>query len=879
MVKDIRVLRRNQQVVPWRREKIEIALRKAFIDENAEPEKAVTIAEAVEQKIFSRGLPLVDIETIQDVVEQELQLAGFSEIAQSYRAYRLHRQELRESANHHSDISHDEYCVRFENGEEELWTLEKWECLLKTALQDLSVPLSVEELVAHIRKVLVPEMPYDNFKREVLSQVLRLAEQDPGYSRLAARLRLIFLYREVLGHDLAFSDFESLSQAVKSYFQDYITRGIQEKWLDARLGEFDLDILSDALNLRLDFECDWEDLSLLVQEYLFRDEDGIQELPQIFWMRVAMGVFIEDAGRTESNVIELYFALSHHLLMLSTPTLLYAGTCHPQLLPSYVYTLRDSMKDIMSRGIAENAYASKWGAGLGGCWTAIRAKGSFIEGTQGTTEGVRPFLELHAKQLAIANQGPNRRSGAGCAYLDIWHRDAEDFVELRKQLQAQLPPRKEPELQTSLLIPDLFMKRLEESDAVWTFFDPCDVPDLESLVGTEFESRYLHYEQLVKEGKLPGKSIPIIPFWQKILAFIFETGFPRVAFKDLLNRSNMGSPHGMIPCSSLFGESAMNVSDQETAGSAFGSISLTGHLKSDGGFDFEQFKETIHLAVKALDAVLDATDFISENVQRHCEHYRGISLGLMGLHQFLRVQGVAMDSDSAREWISQISEFLAYHTLLASTELAVSKGVAPAFEGSLWSEGKFFFDETPRVSLLQLPWDELRNIIRERGLRNIYLLSHAPTSRTSTLCRTSAGLLPIRSNATLLRLPNGEMIVRLLPQLVDALKEKEIWTPTFGNQLGYLDGDLSAMQGLPEELCRVYATASQLEMEPILALFGLVQSWIDQAQSLPLFFHHPTFSQLSGALKTAWRSGIKTLGRVYTERLIMQEKSRIKFAE
>jgi ribonucleoside-diphosphate reductase alpha chain len=483
----------------------------------------------------------------------------------------------------------------------------------------------------------------------------------------------------------------------------------------------------------------------------------------------------------------------------------------------------------MVRGIGENAFASKWGAGLGGSWSAIRGAGSKIGGTGGISEGIIPFLELHQHQLAIANQGSHRRPGAGCAHLDMWHGDVEAFIDLRKNLAAKTGVRHDPELRTCLWIPDLFMERLADRDGRWTLFQPQDVGDLLSLWGDGFSRRYAHYEGLAADGKIWSKGLSIQKIWQKILALMLETGFPRLAFGDSFNRHHAHRDGARVAASGLFGETAMAIGAEETAGSAFGTISIPAHLDAAGHWDGDRYRRTIHLAVQALDAVLDATAFPSPAMGDHCRKYRSLSLGLAGLHDFLRMRLIPLDSPAGERATDQLFETLCR-------------------ESSVASDG-----------------------------RNGYRNAQAPTTRTARLLGVSPGSLPAVSNVTKISLPSGEKIWVLDANLVKILRHRGLWSAELGEQLAYLDGDLEAFPEIPDAIRRAHAPAFSLDPEKFLSLAATIQKNLDQSQYLPLYLRMPTFTQLSTLLQMAWKKDLKTIGPLVTSHAWIHERARAKF--
>ncbi|MDR3317082.1 MAG: hypothetical protein LBS68_03395 [Puniceicoccales bacterium] len=843
MEREIWVRRRNRQVVPWQRGKIEIAIRKALLAEKGSEDGAAAVADAVEREIFSRGISPVDIETIQDAVQDALLASGEENIALSYATYRRRRREGREDSE--SKTSQQTLTfVHHPDGTVRCWTDELWLERIGVAARGLNLPEKSEELIAVLRRGVGDGPTAEELRKMVLSNALRRAKTDPSYGRFAAGLGLQFSYEEVLGYDVQVTNSNAVAMEQKSYFLRYIKDATANALLDHRLENFNVGVLANALDISRDTLLDWSAFDLLSEEFLLRSHGHPMETPQIFWMRVAMGIFIGDAGRGENHVLELYDALSRLEFCPASTTLLYAGTPNQQLLPSYVYVLRDTMEDIMVRGIAENAFASRWGAGLCGSWSHIRGKDSEIGGSRGVSEGIEPFLQLHRHQLAIANQGSHRRRGAGCATLDLWHWDLETFIELRRKMVKFCHGSCEPELRTCLWVPDLFMERLEEKDGYWTLFQPMDVPGLAGLWGVAFEENYLAAEALAVRGKICSRQFPIQELWKKILALAFETGFPTLAFKDTFNRSHYLALKKYIPASSLFGEMAMAANFSETAAGAFGTISLLAHSSPTGTVDREKFRGTIRLAMEALDSILSVSTFPSESIARHCDYYRGLCLGLAGLHDVLRRRGLPFDSPEAEREAETIFGELSDETKKVSESLARQLGPCGA----------------------------------DPILRNAYRTVGTANTRTAKLLGVFPGACPAVRNGHSVSMPDGNRVWILDAFLADTLKARNLWRDDLGERLNHMEGDVAAFPELPEDLRAIFATAFDCNPERLLAIAAGIQRQIDQSQALPLRLRMPTLSQLSSLMVLAWKLGIKSIGPTLTAQSLASERAREKFS-
>lgn len=871
MERDLRVRRRNGQIVPWNRGKIEVAVRKAFLAQGQPEEAAPAVAAAVERHVAAQAAdPTVGMETIQDAVLGELLRRGEEQVATAYAAYREERRKERER-NESTAGQQAVRFVRYVDGSLRCWGDELWERWLAGPLREARLPIGAEELLPILLRDVPDELTADELRNLVLSNALRPCKEDPRYGRLGTTLGRQFLHEEIFGESCDGSDGKLTEVLQRERFSNYLDRAIGLGLLDQRLGAMDRKVLAEQLDLSRDELFDWSAFDLLYREFLLREGDRVIELPQWFWMRVAMGLHVktDEKIRTE-KIIKLYGALSRLEFCPASTTLLYAGTPNPHLLPSYVYVLEDNMQDIMLRGIAENAFASRWGAGLGGSWSHIRGRGSRIGGSRGISEGVMPLLDLHRHQLAIANQGSHRRSGAGCAYLALWHGDLEEFIELKKTFAPNRFGQKEGNLRTCLWIPDLFMERLAEGKNHWTLFQPNEVPELLSAAGEEFAENYRRCEARAEAGAIWSKSIPVEELWQKIVAGAFETGFPCLAFADNFQRGWTDGV-GTIESSSLFGESAMAVGPGEVGASAFGTISLPAHRAPDDTLNEKHFCRTIHLAVETLDNILSITELHSVGAARHCNRCRSLSLGLAGLHDLLRRQDIAFDSELALRQTAHIFEVLSHTALAASTNLARERGPCP-----LGRPGRPFHNP-PDPAAAALDWDALREEIARHGLRNGYLLAGAPTSRTAVLLTVSPGTVPAVRNLRNVQLPTGERLWVLDPLLADRLRA--LGRDDLIGPLSHLEGDVSAFPELPENLRRSSATAFDLDQEKLIALAANIQQRIDQSQHLPCHLTMPTFQRLSSLMQSAWLQGIKVIGPFLSSHDLLRERARAEVAE
>ena len=588
------------------------------------------------------------------------------------------------------------------------------------------------------------------------------------------------------------------------------------------------------------------------------------ETPQFFWMRVAMGLFLREEKNREDWTIRLHALYKSRRFCSSTPTLFNAGTLHSQLSSCYLYQVNDTIESIMIRGIAENAFLSKWAGGLGGSWTSVRGTGSYIKGTNGESQGIIPFLKLHNDQLVAVNQGGKRR-GSGCAYLETWHNDIEDFLELRKNTGDDR--RRTHDMNTANWIPDLFMKRLKNRQS-WTLFLSNEVPDLHETFGADFERRYVAYEALAKEGKIFGKELPAIELWKKMLGMIFETGHPWITFKDPCNVRSPQDHVGVIHSSNLCTEITLNTSAEETAVCNLGSVVLDSHLKADGSIDHALLRETVTVAVRALDNVIDINFYPTKAAEVSNLRHRPVGMGVMGLQDCLYRRDISFASEAAVEFNDEIMEAVAYYAYDTSADLAAERGTYSSYKGSKWDRGLLPQDT---VDLLErergepievkrggrMDWAPVRAKIAKQGMRNSNVLAIAPTATISNIVGSSPCIEPTYKNLFVKSNLSGEF-TELNGYLVRDLKKLGLWSQDMMQQIKYFDGELKDIPEIPQAIKDKYLTAFTIENKWLIDAAARRQKWIDQAQSLNLFLPTPDLKMLSHMYQYAWRTGLKT---------------------
>jgi len=863
------LLRRNGQVVPWNTNKIEIAVRKAFLALHLDSDPAVGVTRAVTERVRDAKLSIVHIEDLQDIVQEELMKAGHFKAAEAYILYRSRRADQRELEKPAESVETQEVlvAVQRQDGTSYLWNGADLKARIQYACIGLDLNMTPDEINQELRRSVFDELSEADLKKTILLNAKALIERDADFAKFAGRMLLTYLYEEVLNWDILVDGVGQLRDAHRRGFRSYLERAVSIERLSPRLLDYDTDRLADALDPSADLGFDYLGIQTLYDRYLIVDKSGPTrrlETPQFFWMRVAMGLFLEEPEDREGWVVRLYNLYKSRRFCSSTPTLFNAGTLHSQLSSCYLYKVDDSIESIMVRGIAENAFLSKWAGGLGGSWTSVRGTGGYIKGTNGESQGVIPFLKLHNDQLVAVNQGGKRR-GSGCAYLETWHNDILDFLELRKNTGDER--RRTHDMNTANWIPDLFMKRME-SRQDWTLFRANQTPDLHDLYGKAFEERYAYYEKQAEAGKIYGKKIPAIDLWKSMLKMLFETGHPWITFKDPCNVRSPQDHCGVIHSSNLCTEITLNTGKDETAVCNLGSVVLDQHLKSDGSLDHDKLRDTIRVAVRALDNVIDINFYPTDAARTSNLRHRPIGMGVMGLANALFTRNVSFASDEAVAFNDEFMEAIAYYAYEASSDLAKERGTYSTYTGSKWDRGLLPQDtlallETERGEPLDIPhggkmdWKPLREKIAKQGMRNSNVLAIAPTATISNIMGTTPCIEPVYKNLFVKSNLSGDFIV-LNAELVRDLKDRGLWTQEMRDNMKYFDGELGDIPNMPEDLKRKYATAFGISFEYIIGAAARRQKWIDQSQSVNLFLGSPDLKTLSHMYRAAWRQGLKT---------------------
>jgi ribonucleoside-diphosphate reductase alpha chain len=852
------LIRRDGTVVPWNIEKIKHAVELAFISQHQSPERADKISRAVTKNILDEGLSFIHIENVQDCVQEELMRQGEYKIAEAYILYRAERAKMRELSDIEKEYTATQdqgpiIVVKNANDDSFLWDGSELHKRIAFANAGLDSHLTFDEILSSLKEGISSEVSISELKNYIIKNAQRLIEKDPVLAVFAARIQLLYLYEDIFDWNCTIDSLECLNEKQAIAFVKYVKTAVADSLLHRDMLKYDLEQLSRALDITCDREFDAIALQSLKEHYFMRNFDNrILETPQMLWMRVAMGAFLAKE-HAENDVIECYKLMRDRKFCLATPTLYYAGTPKAQMMSSYVFYVEDNMQSIMTRGISDNAFIAKWGGGIAGSWTNVREKGARILGTRGRAPGVIPFLRLHQHQLAIANQGIERRRGRGAAYLEIWHSDIMEFIDYRKRhVNGSIP---NDTLGTVLWIPDIFMRRLQQ-DADWTLLNSEEARSLHELYGDEFDRKYEKLERRVVEGKAPGKMVTCREIWQKVMQRIFEAGYPKIAFKDTCNRANM-CKNGTIHGAGLCLEHVMNTSYDETAACNTGALDINKHLMPDGSLDKNALCHTIAVATRTLDAMIDANFFPSQAAETFAKKYRAIGLGMMGLQNAFYNKNLSFNSEEAIRFSEECAEIISYETINESCELAKKHGACQVFESSEWAKGKLPRDFAKDQSTGTLSWDVLRDKVKKNGIRNAYLNAFSPTRKIARLLGCYPELSPATKNVFTKRLDDNYEMMIISPELVRILKKSGIWNKAIHKQIRYFEGELAAIDEIPESIREMFSTAYMIDNEAIIEGAARRQKWIDQSQSLRLFLGSPNLKTLSDMFVLAWKKGVK----------------------
>ncbi len=881
---DYKIIRRNGAVVGFEPDKIAVAMTKAFLAVSGNTaaasagvrEKVGALTEAVVQSLMRRHPAggTFHIEDVQDQVELAMMRAGEHQVARSYVLYREERaRERAKRVQEAAEAQKPRINVMIGDAKVPL-DIAKLEALIAGACANLGAEVDPKRILDATLRDLYDGVPLEEVHKCAILAARMLIEQDPDYSYVTARLLLHTIRREVLGEEVTQAE---MSTRYAEYFPTFISQGVKAQLLDERLHSYDLKRLGAALMPERDMLFNYLGLQTLYDRYFLHISERRIELPQAFFMRVAMGLSLNEINR-EARAIEFYNVLSTFDFMSSTPTLFNSGTQRSQLSSCYLTTVADDLDGIYE-AIKENALLSKFAGGLGNDWTPVRALGSYIKGTNGKSQGVVPFLKVVSDTAVAVNQG-GKRKGAVCCYLETWHLDIEEFLELRKNTGDDR--RRTHDMNTANWIPDLFMKRVMEGGE-WTLFSPSDVPDLHDKFGKDFEEAYSIYEKKAARGELKlHKKVAAQSMWRKMLTMLFETGHPWITFKDAANIRSPQSHVGVVHSSNLCTEITLNTNAEEIAVCNLGSVNLLAHVK-DGKLDHVKLKKTISTAMRMLDNVIDINYYAVKKARDSNARHRPVGLGIMGFQDCLQELRIPYASEAAVDFADKSMEAVCYYAYWASTELAAERGRYSSYPGSLWDRGilpqdslKLLLDERGGyVEVDQsesMDWKTLRARIKEHGMRNSNCVAIAPTATISNIVGVSASIEPNYQNLFVKSNLSGEFTV-VNESLVRDLKKMGLWDNVMVNDLKHFDGSIGKIDRVPAELRELYATAFEVEPKWLVEAGARRQKWIDQAQSLNIYMAGASGKKLDECYKLAWQRGLKTTYYLRTLAATSAEKS------
>ena len=895
-----KVIRRNGKVTPYDPSKIKVALTKAFLavegGQAAESKRVHdTVAQLTEQvsQGVTRNLPgggTVHIEDIQDQVELALMRSGEHKVARSYVLYRDQQAQKRAAKQAESTAVQEapQLHVRLADGSLQPLDAGRIHQLAVEACEGIA-DVNPEKVTQDILRNLYDEISEADLAQAPTLAARALIETEANYSLVAARLLMDKLRHEALtklGMSTLYATHSEMRELYPSYFQSYVKQAVEWELLDDTMLQYDLERLGQALLPDRDNQFNFLGLQTLYDRYFIHHDGDRFELPQAFFMRVAMGLAINEVDR-EERAIEFYTLLSSFDFMSSTPTLFNSATLRPQLSSCYLTTVPDDLTGIFG-AVHDNAMLSKFAGGLGNDWTPVRGMGAYIKGTNGKSQGVVPFLKVANDTAVAVNQG-GKRKGAVCAYLETWHRDIEEFVELRKNTGDER--RRTHDMNTANWVPDLFMKRVL-AEGPWTLFSPDEVPDLHDLTGRAFEERYVQYEEKADRGEIRNfKRIPAVQLWRKMLGQLFETGHPWVTFKDPCNLRSPQQHVGVVHSSNLCTEITLNTSPgKEIAVCNLGSVNLAQHVvkRDDGtvGLDREKLQQTIRTAMRMLDNVIEYNYYSVGTARASNLRHRPVGLGLMGFQDALYKLGLPYESEAAVEFADESMELISYYAIDASSELAAERGSYKSYPGSLWSQGILPIDSIEKLAenrgegqldqdrTQRLDWDSLREKVKTVGMRNSNCMAIAPTATIANITGVSQSIEPTYQNLYVKSNLSGEFTVAN-PYLVEELKARDLWDEVMVHDLKFYDGSVQQIDRVPEDIKALFKCAFEIDASWLIKAGSRRQKWIDQAQSLNLYMREPSGRKLDELYKLAWKSGLKTTYYLRTMGATHSEKTTI----
>lgn len=886
----IQVIKRNGTITAFNPERITTAIKKAFIavqgsefeGSEAIHKTALKLTDEAVSRLTRNWVEgnVMHVESIQDIVELCLMRAGEHKVARDYVLYREERRKERQAQTNASDTTASHIQVILEDGSTSQLDPRWLESIVREACDHLE-SVNPDAIITDTQKNLFDGVKLNDVYKALVMSARTFVEQEPNYSYVTARLLLHDIYREAMSTLNLSYQWDTMKADYGNAFTAYIHTGIEHGILNTNLTDFDLNTLSAALQPERDQQFTYLGIQTLYDRYFIHIDEKRIELPQAFFMRVAMGLAHSEGEERNTRAIEFYNLISSFDYMSSTPTLFNSGTCRPQLSSCFLTTVPDDLDGIYG-AIKDNALLSKFAGGLGNDWTAVRAMGAHIKGTNGKSLGIVPFLNVADATAVAVNQG-GKRKGAVCAYLETWHMDIEEFLDLRKNTGDDR--RRTHDMNTANWVPDLFMERVE-NNSDWTLFSPDDTPELHETWGDQFRQHYLHYEQQAQEGKIRSKTIKAVTLWRKMLSMLFETGHPWITFKDACNLRSPQQHAGVIHSSNLCTEITLNTSADEVAVCNLGSINLANHMR-DGQLDRDKLARTIKTAIRMLDNVIDINYYTIPQAKNANLKHRPIGLGLMGFQDALYCQNIPYASEEAVNFADECMELISYHAIDASADLAKERGQYQSFTGSLWDQGILPIDSIERLSKARkghleqdqgqrLDWDTLRTKVTQQGMRNSNVMAIAPTATISNICGVTQSIEPTYQNLFVKSNLSGEFTVTN-PYLIRTLKSLDLWDTAMIHDLKYYNGNLEHIQRIPDQVKQLYATAFEIDPQWLIEAASMRQKWIDQGQSLNLYMAKPSGKKLDLLYRTAWKKGLKTtyylrsLGATNTERATIQD--------
>ena len=883
----MQIKKRNGDVVDFDIAKIERAMQKAFVATQGSVDDTVLsdLLNIVETRVNDRfGGKTPGVEDVQNVVEEVLMENGYFPVARNYIIYRYEHAKIREEKKQEvfDKLSKNDLEVIKRDGTKEKFSIDKLRATLKHAIKGFENVIDVDGVCEQCQIELYDEIHTKEVGKALVMAVRARIELDPAYSWVATRLQINLMYKEVMGDHLKYSELED---SYKNAFKANLRRGVELNIYDPRLLLFDLDKMAAGLDIARDNNLQYLGIQTLTDRYFSKEPKTgkLLETPQMFWMRVAMGLAINEPNKEEMAKV-FYDMVSDLYYVPSTPTLFHAGTARPQLSSCYLTTIDDDLNHIF-KCIGDNAQLSKWSGGIGNDWTNLRGMGAWIGGNQVESQGVVPFLKI-ANDTTVAINRSGRRRGATCAYLETWHYDIEDFLELRRNTGDER--RRTHDMNTANWVPDLFMKRVEE-DGMWTLFSPDETPDLHHLYGSAFERKYGLYEEMAENGQLRVyKRMRARDLWKKMLSMLFETGHPWITFKDPCNVRSPQDHVGVIHSSNLCTEITLNTSPDETAVCNLGSVNLAKHIKN-GAIDTDQLAKTVKVAMRMLDNVIDLNFYPTKEAKASNMRHRPVGLGIMGLQDALFMLGVNFDSDEAVNLSDELMELVSYHAILNSSQLAAERGAYATFNGSKWDRGIMPLDtieimERERGQKIEvnrnskLDWTPVRESIKQFGMRNSNTMAIAPTATIANIAGVFPSIEPIYKNVYVKSNMSGEFVI-VNAFLIDDLKELGLWSASILSEIKRRDGDISEIDSIPKHLRDRYKETFAIDPEWLIKAAAVRGKWIDQSQSINIFLKTNSGKRIADAYMSAWKSGLKTTYYLRTLAATSVEKSTVELGQ